>query len=124
MKKGSRELTAFITQDGLYEFNVLPMGLGNSPAVMQRLMDTVLRGIGKFARGYMDDIIIFSNTFEEHCEHLRIVLHKLREHKLTISPTKTKVAQSETRYCGFKVSAKGIGMVSKKVAAISAYPSP
>jgi len=100
------------------------MGLGNSPAVIQRLMDTVLRGMGKFARGYMDDIIIFSNTFEEHCEHLRIVLHKLREHKLTISPTKTKVAQSETRYCGFKVSAKGIGMVSKKVAAISAYPSP
>ena len=49
LKKDSRELTAFITQDGLYEFNFLPMGLGNSPAVMQRLMDTVLRGMGKFA---------------------------------------------------------------------------
>jgi hypothetical protein len=76
LKKDSREV---ITQDGLYEFNILPMGLGNSPAVMQRLMDTVLRGMGKFARGYMDDIIIFSNTFDEHCKHLRIVLHKLRE---------------------------------------------
>ena len=65
LKKDSRELTAFITQDGLYEFKVLPMGLGNSPAVMQRLMDTVLRGMGKFARGYMDDIIIFSNTFDD-----------------------------------------------------------
>jgi hypothetical protein len=99
------------------------MGLGNSPAVRPRLMDTVLRGMGKFARGYMDDIIIFSNTFEEHCEHLRIVLHKLREHKLTISPTKAKIPQSETRYCSFKVSAEAIGMVSKKVSAISPHPS-
>ncbi len=95
MKKDSRELITFITQDGLYELSVLLMGLGNSPAVMQRLMDTVLRGMEKFARGYMDDIgIIFSNTFE-HCEHLQKLLHKLREHMLTISPTKSKVAQSQ-----------------------------
>ena len=124
LKPESRELTAFITQDGLYEFNVLPMGLGNSPAVMQRLMDSVLRRMSHYARGYMDNIIIFSNTFADHCVHLENVLNKLRENKLTMSPPKTKVAQSETRYCSFRISRRGICMVSNKVTAINAYPSP
>jgi hypothetical protein len=61
----------------LYEFNILPMELGNSPATMQRLMDTVLRGMGEFAKGYIDEIVRFSNIFEEpfeeHCERLRKV---------------------------------------------------
>jgi hypothetical protein len=59
LKKESRKLTTFVTQDSLCEFNILPimMGLGNSPAVMQRLKDIMLRGMEKFARGYFNDII-------------------------------------------------------------------
>src|SRR6266540_5816010 len=78
MKPKSREVTAFITPWGLFEWNRMPFGLYNAPAIFQRLMNQVLRKyLRKFVLIYLNDIIIYSKTFEEH-EHVRLVFEALR----------------------------------------------
>ena len=66
----SREITAFITPFGLYEFNVMPFGLHNAPATFQRLMNHVLHGWEKFAGVYLDDVVVFSQSWEEHLQEV------------------------------------------------------
>lgn len=67
MEERSREKIAFVTSDGLYEFRVMPFGLCNAPATFQRVMQKVLAGLGDF---YVDDILVFSSSVEEHLDHL------------------------------------------------------
>jgi hypothetical protein len=75
--------TAFKTRFGHYEFTVLPFGLTNAPGVSMSLMNGVFREyLDKFVQVFIDDIVIYSRTMEEHDEHLRLVLQCLREHKL------------------------------------------
>ncbi len=77
--------TAFITDSGLYEYNVLPFGLCNAPATFQRFMDIVLAGLKwKILLVYIDDILVFSETFEEHIAHLQTVFQRIREAKLQL----------------------------------------
>ena len=79
VKEKDRPKTAFVTRYGLYEFNVMPFGLTNAPATFQRVMDQVLGRInGQFALVYIDDINVFSGTFEEHLTHLREVFQRIR----------------------------------------------
>jgi len=71
MNEEDKEKTAFITHKGLYEFNVMPFGLCNAPGTFQRLMNYVLQDfLGKFVAVYLDDIIIYSRTFEQHIDHI------------------------------------------------------
>ena len=77
--KGLRAKMAFITPFGKYEFNMVPLGLAQVPAYFQALISKVLKGLHKFAVAYLDDIIIFSKSEEEHLEHLRIIFQKLKE---------------------------------------------
>ena len=93
MEPKSREVTAFITPWGLFEWNRMPFGLCNAPATFQRLMNQVLRKyLGKFVLVYLDDIIIYSKTFEEHKEHVRLVFEALRAASLMMKPKKYKFA--------------------------------
>src|SRR5436309_13497285 len=72
--------TGFITQRGFYEFVRMPFGLTNAPATFQRLMDKILEAeIGKFVQVYLDDIIIYSETWEEHLEHIKQVFQRLED---------------------------------------------
>ena len=74
MNEEDREKTAFTCHKGLYEFNVMPFGLKNAPPTFQRLMNEVLDGyLNKFVEVYIDDILIYSKTFEEHMGHLEKV---------------------------------------------------
>ena len=78
MKPQSREVMAFITPWGLFEWNRMPFGLCNTPATFQRLMNQVLKKyLGKFILVYLDDIIIYSKIFEEHREYVRLVFEAL-----------------------------------------------
>ena len=73
MDEKDKEKTAFACHRGLFEFNVMPFGLSNAPAVFQELMSIVLNGCNAFAIAYLDDILIFSETFEEHMLHLNTI---------------------------------------------------
>ena len=94
MHPEAKEKTAFVTYQGLYEFNVMPFGLKNAPAVFQRLMQRVLMGLNPasgpdFVATYLDDVLIFSPSFEEHLIHLQKVLDRLMEVGLKLKPAKS-----------------------------------
>ena len=76
MDDQDKEKTAFACHKRLFEFNVMPFGLSNAPAVFQELMSLILQGCNNFATAYLDDIMIFSSTLEEHLEQLSIIFGK------------------------------------------------
>ena len=89
LDEDAKQLCAFITYDGLYQFERMPFGLKNAPATFSRLMGTVLRGLlWKKCLVYLDDIIVFSSTFEEHVERLGQVFDRLRQANLKLKPKK------------------------------------
>ena len=101
----SREKTAFITNQGLFEFCVMPFGLTNVPAVFQRLMQRVLMGLNPvdgpdFVTVYIDDVLIFSKTLEEHLTHIHSVLKRLLDVGLKLKPGKCKFLRKEVEYLG------------------------
>ena len=124
MDEKDKEKTAFACHKGLFEFNVLPFDLSNAPAVFQELMSVVLQGCNDFATAYLDDIMVFSSTLEEHLEHLSIIFGKLRQHNLKLKLKKCYFLQLETNYLGFVISEEGIKPDEKKIEAIKSLPVP
>jgi len=114
-----REKTAFVTPEGLYEFKRMPMGLCNSPATFQRLMDTIFRSLSWWAIFiYLDDIIVHRRTFEAMLDRLRQVLEILKTAGLTLKPSKCKLGEQKLKYLGHMISAKGVEVDPDKLAAI------
>lgn len=96
MDERDREKTAFITPDGLYEFKVMPFGLCSAPATFQRVMDTVLSGLKwQTCLVYLDDVIVFAPTFDEHLHRLQTVLEAIKASGLTLKPQKCHFAYEE-----------------------------
>ena len=93
--------TAFNTRYGKYEFLVMPFGLANAPASFQGLMNQILRPyIDKFVLVFMDDILVFSKSIEEHRQHLRLVLQALKDARLYCKPKKCVFNEPEVEFCG------------------------
>ncbi|KAK7882011.1 hypothetical protein WMY93_028185 [Mugilogobius chulae] len=88
LEKSSRPYTAFQTPAGLFQFTVMPFGLHGAPATFQRLMDQVLQGCDHCSAAYLDDVVIYSNTWEDHLQHLTLVLEKIQQAGLTLNPSK------------------------------------
>jgi hypothetical protein len=110
---------------GHYEFTVLPFGLTNAPRVFMSLMNRVFREyLDKLVQVFIDDILIYSRTMEEHDEHLRLVLQCLREHKLYGKLSKCSFYQSRIQYLGHVISDEGIAVDLAKVEAIMEWPVP
>lgn len=98
-----REKTAFVTPYGKYEFVTMPFGLKGAPTTFQRLMDIALTDMGEFAAAYLDDVVIFSDTWMTHVEHVRTVLDRLKELGLTVKHSKCQWAKGTCTYLGHVV---------------------
>lgn len=120
----SKKLTAFRTPWGLFQFTVMPFGLHGAPATFQRLMDQVLCGFSDFASAYLDDIVIYSTTWEEHLEHLHAVFDRLGTAGLTVNPSKCVFASAETAYLGHVIGNGVIKPQVSKIQAIESCPLP
>ena len=125
LEESDKEKTAFSTPQGHFEFNVMPFGLTNAPATFQRLIECALSGLTyDQCLIYLDDIIIFSSSFQEHLCRLKNVFLALRRAHLKLKLSKCTFACSEVHYLGHIVSAKGIKPDPRKVEAVSQYPAP
>lgn len=125
MDEKDREKTAFTCHRGLYEFNSMPFGLTNAPSVFQELMTHVLEGIsGQFATAYLDDIVIHSETVEDHLRHLAEVFDRLRRFGLKMKKSKCKFMEKEIKYLGFIVGESGIKVDPGKVKIIKDMTPP
>lgn len=117
--------TAFSTPKGHFEFTRMPMGLRNSPSTFQKLMNSVLYEInGIKTIVYLDDIIVFGRTIEEHNANLVKVLEALRKHNLKMEPTKCQILKSELKFLGHTVDEKGIRPTHDNIKAIKEMPIP
>ncbi|WVZ53872.1 hypothetical protein U9M48_004760 [Paspalum notatum var. saurae] len=111
--------TAFTTKYGLYEYTVMSFGLTNAPAYFMQLMNSVFMDyLDKFVVVFIDDILIYSKTEAEHEEHLRLVLQRLREHKLYAKFSKYEFWIDEVRFLGHVVSKGGIAVDPSKVSTV------
>ena len=117
--------TAFRTRYGHYEFRVLPFGLTDAPATFQQLMNDIFRDqLGDFVVVFLDDIMVYSNTFEDHVRHVQIVLDKLREYKLFAKLSKCDFFQKEITYLGHHISRSGVSIDKSKIEAVLNWPRP
>ena len=117
--------TAFITRRGMFRFRTMPFGLCNAVATFQRLMDLVLQGLNlDICLVYLDDIVLFSVTPEQHLERLEVILQRLKEANLKLKPSKCILMQREVVFLGHVISEQGISTDPEKVKLIEQWPVP
>lgn len=120
-----REKTAVRTRLGHFEFVVMPFGLTNAPATFQRLMNKILGPYyDQFVISYLDDILIYSKTIEEHRVHVDTVLGELEKHRLYVKPSKCEWALPEVEFCGHVIGKEGIRISPKKMETIKSWSRP
>jgi hypothetical protein len=117
--------TAFKTHMGLYEFKVMPFGLTIAPATFQSAMNSIFSHlIRKCVLVFMDDILVYSPSLEDHVSHLKQVFSLLQQHQLSIKRSKCSFAQQSLEYLGHIISNKGVATDPGKIQAVQAWPTP
>jgi hypothetical protein len=125
MEEEAREKTAFRSHRGLWQFKRMPFGLRNRPSIFQRIMQGVLAPhLWIFTLVYIDDIVVFSKSWEDHLVHLDRVLSTIAAAGITLEPKKCFVGYSSILLLGQKVSRLGLSMHKEKVAAIQELSRP
>ena len=123
--ENDKEKTAFTTQEGLFEFNVMPFGLCNAPATFQRLMDlTLSRMLWTKCLVYLDDVVIFGRTFGDILKNLESVLRRLRQVSLKVKPSKCAFFHKQVLYLGYIISHDGVAIDPSKTPKIAGWPTP
>ena len=125
MNPADQEKTAFITEEGLYCYQVMPFGLKNAGATYQRLVNRIFKNkIGKTMEVYVDDMLVKSPTMEQHLRDLEETFSDLRRYKMKLNPDKCAFGVEAGKFLGFMVSHRGIEANPEKVQAILTMPSP
>lgn len=125
IKAGHEYKTAFRTRYGHYEYNVLPFGLTNGPGTFQSYTNNAVREfLDVFCVVYLDDILIYSNTLEEHVQHVRKILEKLIENGLYVKLEKSQFHVQEINFLGYVITPEGISMEPSRIATIVEWPVP
>jgi len=125
IKEGDEEKTTCRTRYGSYEFLVMPFGLTNAPATFYTLMNDIFRKwLDDFMVVYIDDILIYSSSMEEHAEHLRKVFQRLRENKLYAKLEKCEFGVTKVNFLGHRITQEGLVMDDHKVKAILDWEPP
>ncbi|MCG8430404.1 MAG: reverse transcriptase, partial [Candidatus Omnitrophica bacterium] len=123
LSKESQPKTAFVTPFGKWQFKQVPFGLAQAPAYFQQLMNKVVKKFD-FAEAYLDDIIIFSNTPEEHLKHLEDIFQELETAGLKLKREKCDFFKQEIHYLGHIISVNGVKPLPDKLKAIQEMPAP
>lgn len=125
MDEEDKHKTAFVTPMGFWEFNRMPQGVTNAPSTFQRVMEKCMGSLNhREVLVFLDDLIVFSNTLEEHEERLLKVLNRLREFGLKLSPEKCHFFRKTVKYLGHIVSEDGVKTDPDKIAALTSWPRP
>ena len=119
------EKTAFRTRYGSFEYRVLPMGLCNAPGTFMQLMNDTFRDLlDRSVLVFLDDILIFSRTIEEHIQHVREVLERLRKQQLYAKLSKCELFREEVEFLGHRIGVNGLAVMADKVEAVRDWPEP
>ncbi len=125
IREGDEWKTAFSTTSGHYEYLVMPFGLSNSPSVFQAYINDVFRDM--LNRGvivYIDDILVYSDSLENHIQQVRAALQRLIEHQLYAKMEKCEFHQTQVSFLGYIISSEGVAMDDKKVQFVLNWPQP
>ena len=125
MGSTSREITAFSTDQGHYQFLRMPFGLRNAPLTFQRMINNLFAGLlGNTVVAYMDDLIVVSQSMEDHFRKLTLVLEKLSSAGLRLKLSKCNFLKSRLQFLGHIVNEEGIHTVPDKIKAVAEFPTP
>jgi hypothetical protein len=123
--QGDEMKTAFKTRSGLYEFRVMPFGLTNAPASFQSTMNKIFQPLlRKSVLVFMDDILVYSATLEDHVKHLEQVFSILQQHEFFVKLSKCVFAQQQLEYLGHVITSKGVATEPSKITAVQQWPVP
>jgi len=114
--------TAFVTPFGQYEWNVMPFGLKNAPSEFQNIMNDILGPLSKYSIVYIDDVLIFSKSIEEHWKHLNSFLEVIKINGLVVSATKIKLFQTNIRFLGYNIHQSRISPISRVIQFADKFP--
>ncbi|CAF3035517.1 unnamed protein product [Rotaria sp. Silwood2] len=124
IREEDKHKTAFITVHGLYAFNVLAQGLKNSSPSLQRIMSNLLLPCKKICLVYLEDVLIYSNSFKQYADHLNQVLAILNKHTFQLNPQKCELVQNQIGYLGHTISIQGVKPLPERINKILNIPQP
>ena len=122
--ESAREKTAFVTPFGLYQFQMMPFSLQGAPATFQRMMDKLIRGMEDYTAAYLDDLVVFSGSWERHLQHIHELFDRLRAAGLTAKPRKCQFGMAQCIYLGHVLGNGLVRPEPSKIDSVMLFPIP
>ena len=117
----AKEISAFATSDGLFQYTVMLFGMKNAPATFQHMINKVIAGL-QGCEGYIDDVVVYAETWEEHLHRIKQLFLRLWESQLTVNLAKTELGCAHIMYLGHVVGQGHVKPVDVKVSAMVKFP--